>query len=255
VIPTRNEAGNIAWVLERMPLEVDEIVLVDGHSTDRTLEIARAIRPDVVVTVDDAPGKGNAVRKGIETASGDFIVMLDADGSMDPREIGSFLQPLCDGHDLVRGSRFMQGGLTVDMTLLRRLGNAAFLILTRILYGVSRTDLCYGYAAFRRSSVLGLSLTATGFEIEAQLFLRADRARYAVAEVPSFEAARRTGTSNLHTFRDGWRVLRTIMAERLRAPVRPSAGATGVAQAARTQSRSSAQIAVDDHAIAASAQS
>jgi len=215
VIPARNEARNIAWVLENMPLDVDEIVLVDGRSTDRTIEVALAIWPDTVVVVDDAPGKGCAIRKGIETATGDFIVMLDADGSMDPREIARFVEPLREGHDLVRGSRFMPGGGTIDMSRLRHVGNHVLLLLTRILFGVSRSDLCYGYAAFRRSSIMALDLTATGFEIEAQLFLRAERAGLAVTEVPSFEAPRHAGTSNLHPFRDGWRVLRTILAESL----------------------------------------
>jgi glycosyltransferase involved in cell wall biosynthesis len=217
VIPTLNEARNIAWVLENMPLDVDEVVIVDGRSTDRTIEVALAIRPDTVVVTDDAPGKGCAIRKGIETATGDFVVMLDADGSMDPREISRFVQPLCDGHDLVRGSRFMAGGGTTDISPVRNAGNRGLLLLTRALYGVARSDLCYGYAAFRRSRIMALGLTATGFEIEAQLFLRADRAGLAVAEVPSFEAPRRTGTSNLHAFRDGRRVLKTIISERLRA--------------------------------------
>lgn len=218
VIPARNEARSISWVLENMPLDVDEVVLVDGRSTDRTIEVARAVRPDIVVVQDDAPGKGCAIRKGIETATGDFVVMLDADGSMDPKEISRFIQPLRDGHDLVRGSRFLPGGGTSDMSRVRSFGNSGLLLLARILFGVKRSDLCYGYAAFRRTRILALDLSATGFEIEAQLFLRAERARLAVAEVPSFEATRRAGTSNLHTFRDGWRVLRTIVAERLRAP-------------------------------------
>jgi len=220
VIPARNEARNIAWVLENMPLGVDEIVLVDGHSSDRTIEVALAIRPDTVVVVDDAPGKGCAIRKGIETATGEFVVMLDADGSMDPQEIGRFVEPLREGYELVRGSRFMPGAGTTDMSPLRHAGNRAFLLLTRLLFGVKRSDLCYGYAAFRRSSINALGLTAAGFEIEAQLFLRAERAGLAVTEVPSFEAPRHAGTSNLHPFRDGWRVLRTILAERLRSQER-----------------------------------
>lgn len=216
VIPARNEAHNIAWVLERLPLDVDEVVLVDGRSTDRTVEVAMAVRPGTVVVQDDAPGKGCAMRKGVETATGDFVVVLDADGSMDPREIGRFVEPLTQGHDLVRGSRFMAGGGSSDISRLRKLGNHGLLMVSRFLFGVSRSDLCYGYAAFRRRSFLALELTATGFEIEAQFFLRADRARLSVAEVPSFESPRHTGTSNLHTFRDGWRVLRTILWERIR---------------------------------------
>lgn len=216
VIPAKNEARNIAWVLERLPIWIDEVVIVDGRSTDRTIEVALAIRPDLVVVRDDEPGKGAALRAGIAAASGDFVVMLDADGSMDPQEIDAFVGLLCRGHDLVKGSRFLDGGGTADMSPLRSAGNRALLTLGNILFGVSHTDLCYGFAAFRRDRVLSLELDAVGFEIETQLFLRATRQGLNVVEVPSFEAPRRFGTSNLNTFRDGWRVLRTIFEERLR---------------------------------------
>src|SRR5713101_1749285 len=97
VIPAKNESRNIGWVLERIPVWIDEVVLVDGRSTDRTIEVARAIRPDIVVVQDDEPGKGAALRAGIAAASGDFVVMLDADGSMDPREIEEFVALLYRG--------------------------------------------------------------------------------------------------------------------------------------------------------------
>ena len=101
------------------------------------------------------------------------------------------------------------------MTPLRDMGNRCLLLLANVLFGSSHTDLCYGYAAFRREAFQDLELTADGFEIEAQLFLRARRRGLRVTEVPSFEAPRREGNSNLNTFRDGWRVLRTIVGERL----------------------------------------
>ena len=223
VVPAKNEARNIGWVLERIPDSVDEIVLVDGRSTDRTIEVAQAIRPDIVVVRDDEPGKGAALRAGFAAASGDYIVMIDADGSMDPGEIEGFVGLLQSGNDLVKGSRFAPGGGTADMSVLRSAGNRMLLMLSNFLFGVSQTDLCYGFAAFRRASVLALELDAVGFEIETQLFLRATRQGLAVAEFPSFESPRRYGTSNLNTFRDGWRVLTTILAERLR-PVAPIAG-------------------------------
>jgi glycosyltransferase involved in cell wall biosynthesis len=224
VVPAKNEARNIGWVLERIPDDVDEVVLVDGRSTDRTIEVARAIRPDIVVVRDDEPGKGAALRAGFAAATGDFVVMLDADGSMDPGEIEGFVALLESGHDLVKGSRFAPGGGTADMSILRSAGNRVLLTLANFLFGVSQTDLCYGYAAFRRDRVLALELDAVGFEIETQLFLRATRQGLAVAEFPSFEAPRRFGTSNLNTFRDGWRVLTTILAERLRPVEPPMAG-------------------------------
>lgn len=216
VIPAKNEARNIGWVTERIPLLVDEIVLVDGHSTDATIEVARALRPDIVVVTDDRPGKGAALRAGFAAATGDYIVMIDADGSMDPLEIPRFVELLDQGHDLVKGSRFITGGGTADMTLLRSLGNRGLLALANALFHTSHSDLCYGFAAFRRRAVAQLELTADGFEIETQLFLRSIGSGLRVVEVPSFEAPRRSGTSNLHTFRDGRRVLRTILAERIR---------------------------------------
>jgi glycosyltransferase involved in cell wall biosynthesis len=221
VIPAKNEARNIGWVLERLPVWVDEVVLVDGRSTDRTVEVASAIRPDIVVVRDDEPGKGAALRAGISAATGELIVMLDADGSMDPAEIEAFVNLLYRGHDLVKGSRFLRGGGTADMSILRATGNRALLTVGNILFGVSHTDLCYGFAAFRRDRILSLELDAVGFEIETQMFLRAIRQGLDVVEVPSFEAPRRYGTSNLNTFRDGWRVLRTIFAERLRTRMAP----------------------------------
>jgi glycosyltransferase involved in cell wall biosynthesis len=216
VIPAKNEARNIAWVLERLPVVVDEVLLVDGRSTDGTIEVAREIRPDIVVVREMQPGKGAALRAGFGAASGDYIVMLDADGSMDPLEIPRFVKPLDAGADLVRGTRFSDGGATADMSLLRDAGNRALLAVANAMYGTGHSDLCYGFAAFRRSAVLSLGLDAVGFEIEAQLFLRAIRHGLRIAEVGSFEAPRRYGTSNLHPFRDGWRVLKTIVRERVR---------------------------------------
>jgi len=215
VIPAKNEAGNIGWVLEHLPTGIDEVVLVDGHSTDDTIAVARSVRPDIVVVVDGIPGKGAAIRTGVAAATGDDVVMLDADGSMDPREIERFLIQLRAGYDLVKGSRFLPSGGTADMTPLRDLGNRCLLLLANLLHGTAHTDLCYGFAAFRREAFARLGLTADGFEIEAQLFLRAHRRGLRVTEVPSFEAPRRFGNSNLNTFRDGWRVLRTIVRERM----------------------------------------
>ncbi|MBA2382247.1 MAG: glycosyltransferase [Chloroflexi bacterium] len=214
VIPTKNEARNIAWVLDHMDPIVDEVIIVDYHSTDGTTEVARMIRPDVVIVNHGRPGKGEAVRAGLQAAKSDFVVMIDADGSMDPSEIRRFVEALADGHDLAKGSRFMDGGGTEDMTLLRRTGNAALVALTNLLLGTSDTELCYGFMAFRRSRIHELGLRSTGFEIETEIVVRAHRAGLAVIEVPSFESPRRHGESNLHTFRDGWRVLRTLLRER-----------------------------------------
>ena len=221
VIPAKNEARNIGWVVERLPSFIDELVIVDGRSTDRTVEVVQALWPDAVIVNDKRPGKGAALRAGFAAASGDYVVMLDADGSMDPLEIGHFIEALERGADLAKGSRFLTGGGTADMSYLREAGNRGLLILANLLFGASNTDLCYGFAAFRRAAIQGLELDADGFEIETQLFMRATRQGLQVVEVPSFEAPRRSGTSNLNTFRDGWRVLMTMLRERARPSGRP----------------------------------
>jgi glycosyltransferase involved in cell wall biosynthesis len=217
VIPAKDEARNIGWVLERIPRWVHEIVLVDGRSTDGTVEVATRARPNIVVVDQESRGKGLALQAGFAAATGDIIVMLDADGSMHPAEISRYVALLGSGFDLVKGSRFMAGAASIDITPLRRVGNSFLLLLTNLLYGTRFTDLCYGYCAFRREILERIGLTAAGFEIETELIVQACAAELRITEVPSLEFPRRHGQSNLRTFRDGSRVLWTLLKE-LRLP-------------------------------------
>ncbi len=213
VIPALNEEESIDWVLEQIPHWVSEVVLVDGLSTDRTEAVARSLRPDIVVVHQHERGKGAALRAGFAAARGEVIVMLDADGSTDPRELETFIEALRAGADFVKGSRALDGGGSIDLTMLRRAGNHGFVRLVNLLYGSRFTDLCYGYCAFWRHHLDALALTADGFEIETQLVLNAIKAGLKIGEVPSFELARRGGSSNLRAFRDGRSVLKTILRE------------------------------------------
>jgi len=213
VIPTLNEEKNLPHVLPRIPSWIHEIVLVDGRSTDGTVETARKLVPTIRVIEQRGKGKGAALREGFAAATGDIIVMLDADGSTLPSEIPSYIGPLLSGADFVKGSRFLQGGGTADMEGYRRLGNWALVTLVNVLFRGKYSDLCYGYNAFWASAVQKLELDCDGFEIETMMNVRALRAGLKVAEVPSFEDRRIHGTSNLRTIPDGWRVLRTIFSE------------------------------------------
>jgi glycosyltransferase involved in cell wall biosynthesis len=217
VIPAKNEERNIGWVLRLLPEWIDEVVLVDGTSTDSTIDVARAVRPDVVVVEERRPGKGAALRRGFREARGDVVMMMDADGSMDPGEIPLYLERLAEGHDLVKGSRFLRGGGSEDISHLRRAGSRALLRLVNVLYGQKLTELCYGMMAFRADRIADLRLRADGFEIETEIVVRAVRAGLRISEVPSFELERRFGESNLNAFRDGRRVLRTLLVERFRS--------------------------------------
>jgi len=216
VIPTLNEADNLAHVFERIPREISELIIVDGHSTDGTPDMARELWPGVRIVNQTSRGKGNALAAGFWAATGDIVVMLDGDGSTDPAEIPRFVAALLTGADFAKGTRFMTGGGTSDITMLRKLGNRCLAGMVNTLWNVNYSDLCYGYNAFWRHHLLDIAPDCAGFEVETLINIRAARSGLKVVEVPSFEADRVHGTSNLNARRDGMRVLRTIIAERIR---------------------------------------
>jgi glycosyltransferase involved in cell wall biosynthesis len=214
IIPARNEAQNLYYVLPYIPSIVSEVILVDGCSTDNTVEIARQLLPAIRIIKQSGTGKGNALRSGIVASRGDIIVMLDADGSADPNEIPRFVQALLAGYDYAKGSRFMKGGGSHDITFLRRVGNFGLSKLVNILFRVRFSDLCYGYNAFWKYCLNYVDIDSDGFEVETLINIRMHKARLKIIEVPSFEHKRLYGFSKLNTFKDGWRVLRTILRER-----------------------------------------
>ncbi len=241
MIPAKNEALNIPTVLAQLPDGLFEVILVDGGSTDDTVAVARRHRPDIKVIGQSRKGKGNALACGFAACSGEIIVMIDADGSTDPREIPRFVRALDDGADFAKGSRFMAGGGSSDISRIRRVGNLGLNLLVNVLYRTRFTDLCYGYNAFRRECLTVIDLDPShrddvaatemawgdGFEVETLINIRVAKAGLRVAEVPSFELDRISGESNLHAVSDGLRVLKTIQLERKRAATLhlvPSAG-------------------------------
>jgi glycosyltransferase involved in cell wall biosynthesis len=228
VIPAKNEAQNLPHVFAGLPQGLHEVILVDGDSKDDTVRVARSLRPDITVIGQTRKGKGNALACGFAAATGDFIVMLDADGSTDPAEIPRFVNALKEGADFAKGSRFMPGAGSSDISRVRQMGNYWLNKIVNLLYGTRYTDLCYGYNAFRRECLSVIDLNAgdsdstdkevmlwgDGFEVETLINVRIAKAGLHVFEVPSFERTRYYGTSNLNAFSDGMRVLRTIHVER-----------------------------------------
>jgi glycosyltransferase involved in cell wall biosynthesis len=234
IIPTRNEAKNLPYVFSQLPADVHEVIVVDGHSVDDTVAVAKRLRPDVRIVQQTRRGKGNALACGFEAATGDIIAMVDADGSADPGEIPKFVHVLTNGADFAKGTRFTADGGSSDITRLRSLGNRMLAALVNLCYGTHYSDLCYGFNVFWRKHVPVLRLDTTsppslrgdgrlwgdGFEIETLIHLRVAEAGLQVVEVPSFEHSRIYGVSNLDAFSDGLRVLTTILAERSRAYLR-----------------------------------
>ncbi|MEU7901266.1 glycosyltransferase family 2 protein [Actinoplanes sp. NPDC049118] len=244
MIPTLNEERNLPHVFAKLPEGISEVIVVDGGSQDRTVAVALELRPDAVIVQQTRTGKGNALACGFAACTSDIIVMIDADGSTDPSEIPAFVAELVAGADFVKGSRFDKGGHSHDITKLRKLGNDGLNLVVNVLFGTRFTDLCYGYNAFWRRVVPTLALPdptlprpvdgsklwGDGFEIETMINIRAAADGMKVGEVGSIEHARIHGQSNLNTFRDGFRVLRTIFSEygRMRRMRRNGAGDQGV---------------------------
>jgi glycosyltransferase involved in cell wall biosynthesis len=214
VVPAKNEARNLRHVFATIPEWVDEIVLVDGHSVDATVEVARQLCPDVKIIVQQGRGKGDALQAGFEACKSEIIVMLDADGSTDGGEIARFIGALMTGADYAKGSRFASGGGSDDITTMRRWGNWILSALVNRLFRTRYTDLCYGYNAFWARHLPALALDCDGFEIETMMNIRAARAGLLIQEIPSHEHARVHGESNLRVIRDGWRIAKVIMRER-----------------------------------------
>ncbi|NVN52744.1 glycosyltransferase family 2 protein [Mycolicibacterium hippocampi] len=222
IIPALNEARNLPHVAARIPADIDEIVFVDGGSHDDTVAVARELWPDGVHLRQTRKGKGNALNCGFAAASGDIIVMIDADGSTDPAEIPRFVAALVAGADFAKGSRFISGGGSDDITRIRRAGNWGLNALVNVLFTTRYTDLCYGYNAFWRHCLDPINLPdiattepqwGDGFEIETLINVRVAAHGMKIAEVHSYEANRIHGESNLNAVSDGLRVLRTIRRE------------------------------------------
>jgi glycosyltransferase involved in cell wall biosynthesis len=175
VIPTLNEERNLPHVFGRLPGGLHEVIVVDGHSADDTVEVARRLRPDVRIVMQPGRGKGNALAAGFAACTGDIVVMMDADGSTDPAEIPRFVNAL---------------------------------------YRTSYTDLCYGFNAFWARCLPYMRVDCDGFEVETLVNVRIAKAGLTIHEVPSYERVRLYGHSHLNAVRDGARVLRTIALER-----------------------------------------
>jgi glycosyltransferase involved in cell wall biosynthesis len=214
VIPAMNEERNLPFVLPNIGSWVDEVILVDGGSTDGTRETAQSLLPDVRIVEQDGKGKGSAQLSGFEAATGDIIVSLDADGSMNPEELPAFVGALASGAEVAKGTRYIQGAGSDDLSHVRSVGNRCLTWTARRLYGGRLSDITYGYVAFWRNVLQELDLRAEGFELEVEITVQAMHRGMKVVEVPCFEARRVHGTSNLHAMPDGWRILKLMLRER-----------------------------------------
>jgi glycosyltransferase involved in cell wall biosynthesis len=230
VVPVKNESGSLKMFLDQIPEFVSEIIVVDGNSTDNSFEIASTHARVSRVVKQLSRGKGAALSMGFALAKGDLVAIIDADGSMEPTELAKFIAFFPE-FDVVKGSRYLEGGGSTDLTLFRSVGNKILTGLANFLFKTNWTDMAYGFAVFTRESVESLALTnfdklgsflghksyGQGFEIETLMFCRAAKRNLKIKEIASFESDRVSGSSNLRAIRDGFRVLAALLIESLRS--------------------------------------
>jgi len=218
LICTLNEEESLPHVLPGIPDWVDEVLLVDGHSTDNTVALARELRPDIRVVTQPGRGKGDALKCGVRKARGDIVVTLDADGETDPEDMLRFVQPLLNGYDFAKGSRLAHGR-PIRMPRYRWFGNKVLAVTFNLLYGTRYTDICSGYNAFWKRAFLQVPLTYDTFQMEQQLLARAHRAKMKVAEVVHSSDGRIAGASKTSGIKQGFTDWFVIIKERFRGSV------------------------------------
>jgi glycosyltransferase involved in cell wall biosynthesis len=213
LICAHNEAENLPHVLPFMPDFVDEVLMIDGHSTDETVAIARQLCPAIRILQQTGTGKGPALRYGVEQARGDIIVTLDADGETDPLELPRFLDALLAGGDWIKGSRFQDG--YNGKPLKRIFGNWVIAKTCNFLYGTRFTDVCCGYNAFWRRVPAEVDLwAADGWNYEPLLVARLLRAGRDVRETGYRYRGRLGGDSKLPDWPQGLRAIWALVRER-----------------------------------------
>ncbi len=218
LIPCLDEEATIGGVVAQFRAAVPdaEIHVFDNASHDATR--SRALAAGAHVTCEPRRGKGHVLQAMFRTVDADAYLLVDGDGTYPASEARALLAPvLADEADMVVGSRLHPAARS-DFSLSHRAGNHLFVLVLRILFGMSTTDLLSGYRALSRAVVRDLHLTSEGFEVDSELTIRALRARFRVAEHPVRLERRPPGSrSKLRPVRDGLAILRTMLALRREA--------------------------------------
>jgi len=214
IIPTMNEEGAIGRVLKEIPKNIiNEIIVIDGHSTDNTAKEAKAeFRPrkDKFI-LQKKKGFGSALQQAFKQTRGDVIVILNADGSQNPKDIPALLKKIKEGYTYIMASRYSKGGRSDDDTIIRFIGNRTLTFLTNLLHKTNVTDSLYFFTAITRKDLKKLHLVCPGFEFCIEMLIKAHKAGLKFAEVPVVERARFAGKSKVNAFSAGWKILLVIL--------------------------------------------
>lgn len=218
VIPTLNESENLKTVLPRIPKlkDICEIILLDGHSTDDTITVAKNIMSDIKIFFQKGKGKGDAINCAAEVVKGEYFLILDSDGSQSPEEIPLYIAKASEGYDLVKGSRFLPGAAVEEQDYLRTWIVKTANSVANFFWKTNFSDICYGMFLVRTIAYKSLRISSTGFNIEWELMRKASKNGLHTIEIPSVERNRIHGKSNINYFRDGWMIATTVFKEALK---------------------------------------
>lgn len=227
IIPAKNEEVTLPQVLDDLNKVIPtlagytvEVLVVDDRSTDRTAELARSKGATVIPNMKRRSGKGIALRMGFEAATGDLLMMLDADYSHRVEEIPVFLAAMKDGVGLVIGSRVVGG--SEEYHHVRALGNVFLSATLGLCMGRYLSDALNGFKLFRRNVFTDYKYTSANFEMEIEIIANAMRSGQKIVEVSSHERARAGGEMKSRVIRHGFRFLGRILYEGMRG-VKPRA--------------------------------
>jgi len=213
VIPTLNEEKTIAEIIKSAGPHADEVIVVSAKgSTDRTMEIAESLGAKTFV--DNGKGKGEAMRIGIQEATGDVIVFLDADGSHIAGDIPKVLKPFEDNADLVIASRMTGGSEELHGDISKFIRLFLSTIITLIInyrFNVRITDSQNGFRAIKTRVARDLDLKANSFDVETEMLMKCLKKGYRVGEVPSRELERKYGDSGINILTIGWRYVWRVL--------------------------------------------
>ena len=203
VIPAKDEEGIVGSIVDACRPHADEVVVVDGHSRDRTRDIA--IEHGARVIEDNGRGKGDALRVAIAAATTEIVVFIDADGSHEPADIPKLVEPIRAGRaDLVIASRGKGGSDELHGTLdqlIRYIGSQLIMLAINYRWNVRLTDSQNGFRAIRTDVARSLGLTSNATTIEQEMLMKALKRGYRVTEIASHEYERRWGTSKVSVWK------------------------------------------------------
>ncbi|MBW2981197.1 glycosyltransferase family 2 protein [Candidatus Woesearchaeota archaeon] len=220
LIPAKDEEKTIDLVLKDLFREIDkikdydfEVLVVDDGCVDSTSQIAESLGAKII-TNNGAHGKGKALAVGFKQATGDIIIMLDADYSHKPEELPLFIDKIKKDYGLVVGSRILGG--SDEYTPVRSFGNIFLTTAFKLFFGIKLTDALNGYKAFRKEVVKNHKYHSKDFEIEIELIANALKEGYKIGEIPSHERERAGGKMKSRALIHGPKFLWKIILEGLK---------------------------------------